>query len=60
MQCHAIALGTTGTTYARQQLRHIERETRKKKEREKRKKGTFKKKICVNRKRNKYPDNYYE
>ena len=36
MQCHAIALGTTGTAYVRQQPRHIER---KKNERKKIKKN---------------------
>ena len=34
MQCHAIVLDTTGTTYARQQPRYIEREEKKRKPKE--------------------------
>ena len=41
MQCHAIVLDTTGTTYARQKPRYIERE-KKVKERKERKEITRK------------------
>ena len=61
MQCHAIVLDTTGTTHARQQPRHTERDRKRKTKNEKNGEEEQRTKIKKYTLRGtKYPEKYYE